>query len=94
MARLVVKHRVANFESWKKAFDSMESVRKEHGWIGHTVLQDAGDPNLVMIVNHVRDLDGAKRYGGSQALRDGMAKGGVLGVPEVAFFEDAEVKTY
>ena len=94
MARLVVKHRVANFESWKKAFDSMESVRKEHGWLGHTVLQDAADPNVVMIVNHVRDLEGAKRYGGSQALRDGMAKGGVLGTPEVGFFEDAEVKGY
>jgi hypothetical protein len=94
MARLVVKHRVANFEGWKKAFDSMESVRKEHGWLGHTVLRDANDPNVVMIVNHVRDLDGAKRYGGSQALRDGMAKGGVQGTPEVAFFEDAEVKSY
>jgi hypothetical protein len=62
--------------------------------IGHTVLRDATDPNLVMIVNQVRDLEGAKRYGGSQALRDGMAKGGVLGAPEVAFFEYAEVKTY
>ena len=94
MARLVVKHRVANFESWKQVFDSMDGIRKEHGWLGHVVLRDANDPNVVMIVNHVRDLDGAKRYGSSQALRDGMAKGGVQGTPEVAFFEDAEVKSY
>jgi len=94
MATMIVKHRVANFESWKKVFDSMQDTRKEHGWIGHVVHRDAADPNMVVVVNQMRDLEGAKRYGGSQALRDAMAKGGVLGAPEVAFFEDAEVKTY
>ena len=88
MATLLVKHRVANFEEWKKIFDSMDHVRKEHGFTGSTVHRDATDPNIVVIVNHVRSLDGAKRYGGSQVLRDAMARAGVQGIPEIAFLND------
>jgi quinol monooxygenase YgiN len=94
MATMLVKHRVANFESWKKVFDSMEAVRKEHGWLGHEVHRDAGDPNIVVIVNRVRDVEGAKRYGGSEALRSGMKKAGVLGAPEITFLDEAEKRSY
>jgi quinol monooxygenase YgiN len=85
---MLVKHRVANFAEWKQVFDSMEGVRKDHGWIGSTVHRDATDPNVVVIVNHVKTLDGAKKYGASQALRDAMAKAGVQGAPEIQFLED------
>jgi quinol monooxygenase YgiN len=94
MATMLVKHRVANFESWKKVFDSMEAIRKEHGWLGHEVHRDALDPNVVVIVNRVRDVEGAKRYGGSEALRNGMQKAGVLGPPDITFLDEAEKKAY
>ena len=89
MATMMVKHRVANFESWKKVFDSMQAVRKEHGWIGHEVHRDAADPNIVVVVNHVRDIAGAKRYGGSDALRTAMQSAGVQGAPEISFLDEA-----
>jgi hypothetical protein len=88
MATMIVKHRVANFAQWKALFDSMEKVRLEHGWIGHTVHRDATDPNIVVIVNRIMSLDGAKRYGASDALREAMARGGVQGKPEIEFLED------
>jgi quinol monooxygenase YgiN len=94
MATMIVKHRVANFESWKPLFDSMTAVRKEHGWTGHEVYRDANDPNLVTIVNHVRDIESAKRYGGSPALREAMARGGVQGPPDISFLDDTESKKY
>jgi quinol monooxygenase YgiN len=94
MATMIVKHRVANFESWKKVFDEMEGTRREHGWTGHEVHRDANDPNVVVIVNHMRDVAGGKRYGGSQALRDAMARGGVQSAPEITFLDDAEQKAY
>jgi hypothetical protein len=93
-AALIVRHRVANFESWKKAFDGMTDVRRSHGWISTIVYRDATDPNVVTIVNRVKDLDGAKRYGSSPELRAGMQAGGVQGVPEVFFTEEAEEKSY
>jgi hypothetical protein len=88
MATMIVKHRVANFDQWKKVFDSMVNIRAEHGWIGSTVHRDAIDPNTVVIINHVKTLDGAKKYGTSDGLRDAMSKGGVQGAPEVSFLND------
>ena len=88
MATMIVKHRVANFDQWKSVYDTMEKVRLDHGWAGHTVHRDATDPNLVVIVNRVMTLDGAKRYGGSEALHAAMAKAGVQGAPEIQFLND------
>ena len=93
-AALIVRHRVANFDNWKKAFDSMVDIRRAHGWTSAIVYRDAADPNMVTIVNRVKDLDGAKRYGASPELRTGMEKGGVQGAPEVFFVEEAEEKSY
>lgn len=93
-AALVVKHRVADFDAWKKVFDSMTPVRKKHGWLGHTVLRDAQDPNVVTIINRVKDLDGAKRYGASPEIKDAMKAGGVQGPPEISFLEEADELKY
>lgn len=87
---LIVKHRVANFETWKKVFDGMTETRKAHGWISAIVYRDAADPNLVTIVNRVKDLEGAKRYGSSPDLRSAMERGGVLGAPEIALLHEAD----
>jgi quinol monooxygenase YgiN len=93
-ASLVVRHRVANFEAWKKVFDEMTATRKEHGWTSHIVYRDAADPNMVTIVNRMKDVDGAKRYGGSPALREAMHKAGVQGTPEVFFLQEVEEHRY
>ncbi|HEX7478129.1 MAG TPA: hypothetical protein VF331_10010 [Polyangiales bacterium] len=89
-AGLIVKHRVANFEAWKKVFDGMDATRKAHGWLSSIVYQDAADPNLVTIVNRVKDLDGAKRYGAGADIRAAMERGGVMGAPEVSFVTEVE----
>jgi quinol monooxygenase YgiN len=94
MATMIVRHRVASFESWKKVFEEMEALRRQHGWIGHEVHRDASDPNLVTIVNHIRDLKGAKEYGSSPALREAMQRGGVQGAPDIFLLDDVETRRY
>ncbi|HEX2678879.1 MAG TPA: hypothetical protein VHM19_19645 [Polyangiales bacterium] len=93
-AALIVKHRVANYDTWKAGFDSVFEKRKAHGWRSAIVLRDATDPNLVTIVNRVKDLEGAKRYGSSPELRALMEKIGVLGAPEISFMEEVEDRAY
>ena len=93
-AALIVRHRVANFENWKKAFDGMTEIRRAHGWTSTIVYRDASDPNLVTIVNRVKDVDGAKRYGSSPELRTAMQQAGVQGPPEIAFVEEVEERRY
>jgi len=94
MATMIVRHKVASFESWKPVFDGMTDLRKKHGWLGHIVLRDASDPNTVTVINRVKTLDGAKAYGGSPELRQAMQKGGVVSPPEVTFLDDAEELRY
>ena len=89
MAAMIVKHRVADFSKWKTVFEEMDALRKAHGWTGYTILRDATDPNTVVIVNRMGDLDEAKRYGGSPALREAMERAGVISPPEIQFFNDA-----
>ncbi len=89
MATMIVKHRVADFDGWKKVFDEMDPARRQHGWLGYSIHRDATDPNLVVIVNRVGDVASAKSYGSSPDLRAAMQRAGVQGPPEVAFFEDA-----
>jgi quinol monooxygenase YgiN len=93
-AALIVRHRVANFDTWKKVFDEMIETRRAHGWLSTIVYRDAADPNVVTIVNRVKDLDGAKRYGASPDLRGAMERGGVQGPPEIQFVDEAEERPY
>ena len=93
-AALVVKHRVADFEAWKVVFDSMQSLRLQHGWLGHTILRDAADPNVVTVVNRVSSLEGAKAYGSSPDLRAAMQKAGVQGPPDISFCDEQEMRVY
>ena len=90
MATLLVKHRVANFEKWRTVFDRLEGLRERHGFVGHTVHRDATDPNVVVIVNRVKEMAEAKSYGASRELHDAMAEAGVLGAPEISFLNDVE----
>lgn len=94
MASLIVKHRVSNFENWKKVFDKMGALRKQHNWISHTVLRDATDPNIVTVVNRVRSLADAEAYGSSDALHAAMRDAGICGSPEISFCEDADDLRY
>ncbi|MBS1903982.1 MAG: antibiotic biosynthesis monooxygenase [Bacteroidetes bacterium] len=94
MARMIVTHRVADFNNWKKAFDSMAETRKAHGWIGHEVLRDEADPNKVTIINKMKSLDAARAYGTSPDIKAAMANGGVLSAPEITFLNDEEVVSY
>jgi hypothetical protein len=94
MAVMIVKHKVADFATWKQGFDSMTSLRKSHGWLGHEVYRNPKDLNDVTIVNRVATLDGALAYGASDELKAGMQKAGVVSQPEIYFLQDEEIKSY
>ncbi len=94
MATLIVRHKVADFENWKKVFDELTPTRRSHGWLGHDVLRDAADPNMVTIVNKVKTLEGAKAYGSSPGLQEAMKRAGVVSQPEIILTSDAEALSY
>jgi hypothetical protein len=94
MPTMIVKHRVVDFGAWKQVFDEGEVLRQEHGWTGHEVYRDAEDPDVIVSVNYVQDLNRAREYGGSEELRSAMERAGIVEAPEIWFLEESEVKQY
>lgn len=94
MATMIVKHTVADFNQWKSVFDSMQDARNANGWLGHDVLRDVSNPNMVTIINRVKTLEGAKAYGQSPVLKEAMQRGGITSAPEISFLVDEEVVSY
>lgn len=94
MAKLIVKHRVADFDVWKRAFLEHGAERRKHGFTGHSVLRDDTDPNIVTCVLAVGDLTRAKAFLASQDLHDTMARAGVQGPPEIYFCKSAHEEAY
>ncbi len=85
MATLFVKHDVADFDTWKKAYDAFDPERKTMGVTGHGVYQAEGNPNSLTIYHHFESMDAAKAFVGSDRIREVMREAGVLGEPEVWF---------
>ena len=89
MATMFVRHRVADFGAWKKAFDEFDGERQTMGVTGHGVYQAEGDANDVTLYHHFDSLDAAKAFAGSARLKEVMESAGVAGAPDIWFTEKA-----
>jgi quinol monooxygenase YgiN len=85
MATLFVRHDVADFTTWKKAYDDFNAERATLGVTGHGVYQSEGNPNNVTIYHHFESMDAAKAFLGNPRLREVMTAAGVRGEPTAWF---------
>jgi hypothetical protein len=49
MTRLFVRHNVADYRAWRKAYDDFDVERKKLAVIAHAVFQSIDDPNDVTV---------------------------------------------
>ena len=94
MTRVIVQHRVADYDRWLPVFTEHEAVRRQHGATGHAVNRDVSDPNSIVIVNDFATLDGARAFSQDPTLPEAMARGGVEGHPQVWIVEEADAGQY
>jgi quinol monooxygenase YgiN len=80
---VLIAHRVADYDTWKKAFDDHLPVRKEAGCLGHHINRGADDPNMVYVYSSATDAGSARGFLESPDLEDVMKKAGVEGPPRV-----------
>lgn len=85
MATLFVRHEVADFDTWMKAYDGFDAERTSMGVTGHGVYQAEGDPNDVTVYHHFETMDAAKAFMASDRLREVMKAAGVQGEPRAWF---------
>lgn len=89
MIHVIVRHKVADYSRWKEAFDAHLSMRKAGGELGHRLFVSVEDPHDLTLVMDWDSLERARRFAGSDDLKQAMQKAGVVGEPEIRFLEDA-----
>ncbi|MDH3746031.1 MAG: cyclase [Acidobacteriota bacterium] len=85
MAILFVRHDVANFGTWKQAYDDFDAERKTMGVTGDGVYQADGNPNDVTAYHEFETMEQAKAFAGSERLKEVMTDAGVQGEPAIWF---------
>ncbi len=60
MTLIEIQHRVADFDAWKKAFDSDPVGRERNGVLRHSVYRAADDPRLVIVLLEFASRDEAE----------------------------------
>lgn len=94
MAKVIVKHRVVDYDRWLPVFMEHEAVRRQHGATGHSINREVADPNSLVIVNDFATLEGVRSFTQDPSLAAAMERGGVDGAPQVWIVEEAEAKQY
>lgn len=86
MTRLFVRHQVADYDAWRKVYDSFD--RGALGVTHATVYRSVDDPNDLTVTHDFGSIDDAKAFAGLDALREAMGEAGVIGAPEMWFAEE------
>ena len=84
---MLVRHKVADFAKWKPVYDDHVPAEQKAGLKEVHLLRNIENPNEVIPLFSVEDLDKAKAFGGSDDLRQAMQKAGASDKPDVYFLE-------
>jgi quinol monooxygenase YgiN len=84
---MVIKHTVADFDKWKPAYIAHDSVRKAYGMTDIDLVRAIDNPNKVVVVEKIEDVQKAKDFSKLANLKEAMKKGGVKGTPEFSYWD-------
>jgi hypothetical protein len=87
MPTLFLKHKVANYDAWRPAYDGHLSKRTEAGLKEIGVYRDAKDPNELLIAWTAADVGKARTFISSPDLKTRMKEAGVVSDPKFWFAE-------
>lgn len=88
MGTVFVRHRVADYESWRSVYDDDLPRRQAAGLEEVGVFQEAGDANNVFLVWRTDSFEGFEELAQSESSREKMKEAGVVGEPEVWFSQE------
>lgn len=88
-ATFTVRHTIADYATWRAAYDSAETVRAEHGCTGARVYRVPGNPSDVFAIHEFPSVKQAEAFAGDPALAAAMQRGGVTSAPRIEIFESA-----
>ena len=86
----IIRHRVRDFEQWKKAFIEHAPFRKAAGCKGSRVMQMEDNPNNIVVILEFDTMANFRAFGDNPALQQAMESAGVLESPRVYALTDGE----
>jgi quinol monooxygenase YgiN len=88
MAHVLVRHKVTDFATWKPIYDAHGATRKASGCRQAWLFRNAENPNEAVILFEWSDLESARRFIGSEDLRQTMTRAGVADRPDIYFLDE------
>ena len=85
----MVQHRVADYNTWRKAYDGFAGVQKAGGVTRESVHRAKDDPSNLLVVHGFATPADAEAFFASTELRDAMQQAGVQGQPRIEIYQDA-----
>jgi hypothetical protein len=82
-----IVQQVADYDSWRAAFDDHEDFRVINGMRSSEVQVSPDDRNQVVVVCTFDTIEDAKAFAALPDLTKAMQESGVVGVPEITFAE-------
>jgi hypothetical protein len=89
MTMLFVRHAVANYEEWRKVYDSVGPLQKSAGVTAEAVYRGTDNPNDITITHEFGSAEAAVAFAGSDDLKNAMQRAGVVGAPTIWFANKA-----
>jgi hypothetical protein len=87
MAQMIVHHKVRDYAAWRPGYVEHEPNRAAAGITNGRVFRRAEDPNDLVIILDVADVEKARAWSQSEDLRSAMERVGVLGAPTIYFVD-------
>lgn len=81
--RMYIRHEVADYAAWRKAYDGFAATQKKMGVTAQAVYQSTDQPNDVTIYHDFTTLEQAKAFTASSELKTAMENAGVKGAPQI-----------
>jgi len=88
---VVVNHKVKDFDAWLKVFDNEGAAKRaSEGFVDRALGRGIDDPNMVHLVFSVTDMAKAKAAIFSDQKKKLMMSAGVIGTPDIRFYNAAQ----
>jgi heme-degrading monooxygenase HmoA len=73
----VIRHRVRDFDAWRKVYDEFQDVQARLGVRWHAVWRAQHDRRLVTVIHVFDSPEAMRRFLDAPELKDAMTRGGV-----------------
>ncbi len=90
MVHILVRHKVKDYEFWRKIYDAHRETGRKGGELSDRVFHSADDPNNLILFFEWDNIENARKFIESPDLKETMERAGVLEKPEIYFLKELE----